>query len=318
MRVGIVGLGWVGASVAISVLHRGIARELWLDDRRQGLADAEAMDLAHGASFYPPCDVRRATVEQMAQHCEAIVVAAGQGALPGQSRLDALHVTAGIAREIGGRLRGSGAVVVVVTNPVDVMTQLMAEASGLPPERVLGTGTMLDTARLRHELAGRTGIAESSLHAQVLGEHGDSQVVAWSSAAAGGTLLRALPGWQRADEGAIAELVRRAAYQIVAGKGATNHAIGLVTASLLQSVLRDEGRVLTVSRLHAAGTLPGWLAAGPVAFSLPMVVGRAGATRVLVPELDAVERSALRRSGEVLQAARAGVAASAGQDADRA
>jgi L-lactate dehydrogenase len=308
MRVGIIGLGWVGASVAISTLHRGIARELWLDDVREGLAEAEAADLAHGASFYAPCDVRRASVEQMAEGCDAVVIAAGRGALPGQSRLDALGVTAGIARELGARLRGARGVVVVVTNPVDVMTELVVEASGLPHERVIGTGTMLDTARLRHVLSQRLRIDERSIHAQVLGEHGDSSVLAWSSATVGGVPLRTLPGWRSESEPVIAHEVRRAAYEIIAKKGATNHAIGLVTASLLQCVLRGERRVLTVSRVHGpGGPLTAWLGDAPVALSVPTVVDRQGAVEVLPPALDDGERAALRRSAEVLREARATV-----------
>ncbi len=308
MRIGLIGLGWVGASTAISILHRGIARELWLADVREGLANAEALDLAHGASFYPPCRVRAAPVEEMAAHCDAIVVAAGKGALPGTSRLDALTVTAGIARDLGQRLRGTAAVVVVVTNPVDVVTQLIAEVSGLPPERVIGSGTVLDTSRLRHLLAQRLRIDERSVHAYVLGEHGDSQVALWSSATVGGVPLRRLPDWARAEESALAASVRRAAYEIIAGKGATNHAIGLVTATLLQSVLRDERRVLTVSRVHAAGSPAGsMLGGGPVALSLPTIVGRDGAGQVLLPELDEAEHRTLVASADVLRAARAAV-----------
>jgi len=309
MRIGIVGLGWVGASVAISTLHRGIARELWLLDVREGLAAAEASDLAHGESFYPRCDVRGATLEQMAHGCDAIVIAAGQGALPGRSRLDALSVTAAIAREIGAGLRGARGIVIVVTNPVDVMTQMVAESSGLPAERVLGTGTMLDSARLRHELSVRVGIDQRSIHANVLGEHGDSQVVAWSSASVGGRPLRELPGFAPAEESAIAESVRRAAYRIIEKKGATNHAIGLVTASLLQSLLRDERRLLTVSCLHRGGDAANLLGDGPVALSLPMVVGRTGASQLVAPRLDDAERAALRHSADCLRAARASVAA---------
>jgi L-lactate dehydrogenase len=310
MIVGIVGLGWVGASVAISTLHRGVARHLWLTDVRDGLAAAEAADLAHGAAFYPPCDVRSATVEEMAEHCDAIVLAAGRGAMPGQSRLDAIGVTAALARDIGARLRGARGIVVVVTNPVDVMTAIVVEATGLPAHRVIGTGTMLDTARLRSLLGEQLGVDERSVHAHVLGEHGDSSVVAWSSGVVGGVPLRSLPAWDRAAEAAIETRVRRAAYEIIAAKGATNHAIGLVTAALLQCVLRDERRVLTVSRLHdGAGSLGEIVGADPVALSVPTIVGRDGAGAVIVPVLDAEEQQALRRSADVLRAAAARAAA---------
>lgn len=302
MRIGIIGMGWVGASVAISTLHRGFARELWVADVAPGLAKAEALDLAHGSSFYHPCSVREASVEAIARDCDAVVIAAGRGAMPGRSRLDALSATASIAKELGQSLRGARGVVVVVTNPVDVMTQLIQAASQLPPERVLGTGTMLDTARLRHALAAQLRIDQRSIHAQVLGEHGDSQVAMFSSARVGGLPLRSMPGWQLAEEPAIAESVRRAAYEIIAGKGATNHAIGLVTADLLQCIVRDERRVLTVARLHADGAAAAMLA-GPVALSLPTIVGRHGGGEVLLPELDDGERGGLVRSAAVLREA---------------
>lgn len=309
MNVGVIGLGWVGASVAISTLHRGVARQLWLHDVRDGLAEAEAADLAHGASFYSPCDIACASVEEMAERCDAIVVAAGRGAMPGQSRLDALGVTAGLARDLGQRLRGARGVVVVVTNPVDVVTSIVAEASGLPPEKVIGTGTMLDTARLRSLLSEQLHLNERSIHAQVLGEHGDSSVMAWSSAAIGGRPVRSLPEWTPELENTLATRVRRAAYEIIAAKGATNHAIGLVTAMLLQSILRDEGRVLTVSRLlHGEGELAEIIGSEPVTLSLPFVVGKGGATQLIVPELDAEEKAGLRRSAAVLRAARASIA----------
>jgi L-lactate dehydrogenase len=297
MRVGIVGMGWVGSSVAISTLHAGVARELWLDDRKPGLAEGEAMDLGHGASFYPTADVRTASVEEM-RACDVVVIAAGRGGTADESRLALLRDNAAIVSDIAQRLRGGRATLVVVTNPVDVLTHVAWHASGLPPERVIGTGTMLDTARLRHAIGRELEVDPRSVHAHVLGEHGDSEVVAWSSATVGCLPLRRTPGWDAAREPALAAEVRTAAYEIIRRKGATNHAIGLVTARLLGTLLRDERRVLTVSRV-----LPSELGLGDVALSLPAVVGSQGATRVLPPELDPGEQTALARSAEVLRAA---------------
>lgn len=297
-RIGIVGVGWVGSSVAISTLHRGLASELVLHDVRAELAEGEAMDLAHGALFYPGrTRVRAAPVEAMAD-ADAVVIAAGRGGNPGESRLDLLRDNAATARELGARLRGFRGVVVVVTNPVDVLTAVVAEASGLPPERVVGTGTMLDSARLRYDLAGELDIHPRSIHAQVVGEHGDSEVVLWSGASVAGQLLRDRPGWSRDREEALATHVRKAAYEIIARKGATNHAIGLVTAALLQALIEDERRVLTVSRVQE-----GALGLRDVALSLPAVVGAGGATEVLEPEVDGEERDALARSAEVIRTA---------------
>ncbi|MBW3629146.1 MAG: L-lactate dehydrogenase, partial [Gemmatimonadetes bacterium] len=249
MRVGIIGTGAVGSSVAISALHAGVANELLLSDAREARAEGEAMDLAHGAAFYPAASVSTASVEEMME-TDAVVIAAGRGGGPEESRLDLLRDNAGILRDIGSRLGGYGGIVVVVTNPVDVLTYVLAESSGISPERVIGTGTMLDTARLRQVLGRELRLDPHSVHAQVLGEHGDSEVIIWSGAHVGGTPLREWPGWDTAQEERVAEEVRSAAYRIVQRKGATNHAIGLVTAALLRWSLRGERLVLTVSRVQ--------------------------------------------------------------------
>ena len=295
ITVGIVGTGWVGASVAISTLHAGVADTLLLADANTALAEGEAMDLAQGAAFRPSCTVQVADLEAM-RSAQAVVVAAGRGGRPGESRLALLRDNARIVAEIGAQLAGFAGTIVMVTNPVDVLVRAMVEASGLPPARVLGTGTMLDTARLRQMLGARLGLAPGSMHAQVVGEHGDSEVVLWSGARAGGVPLRDWPGWTAEDEARLAHDVRVAAYEIIRRKGATNHAIGLVTASLLRALLRDERRVLDVSRVQ-----DGALGLRGVALSLPTVVGRDGGTQVLEPALDAAERAALARSAQVLR-----------------
>lgn len=294
MRIGVVGMGWVGASVAISLLHEGLVRELWLADAKPGLAEGEAMDLAHAASLLHRVKVEARDVADM-READAIVVAAGRGGGPGDTRLSLLRGNAEIVRSIAAELDGFGGLLVMVSNPVDVLTRVMVDASGLPPARVLGTGTLLDTARLRERLGRRLDLDPRSIHAHVIGEHGDSEVALFSSARVGGVPLRSWPHWDRADEPALADDVRRAAYAIIARKGATNHAIGVVTARLLRWALRDERRVLTVSRVHES--LAG------VATSLPAVVGRGGATEVLDPEMNAEERAAFERSCEVLEAA---------------
>jgi L-lactate dehydrogenase len=304
--VGIIGTGWVGTSVAISTLHSGAADELWLHDLNGAVAEGEAMDLTHGAAFYPDCQVRTASIEEM-RKAHVVVVAAGRGGRPNETRLDLLRDNARIVSAIGRQLAGFGGTIVMVTNPVDVLTGVMQQASGLPPERVLGTGTVLDTARLRQMLGLELNVDPRSVHAQVVGEHGDSEVVLWSQASVGGVLLRDWPGWSSAREEAIAHQVRRAAYEIIARKGATNHAIGLVTANVLRALLRDERRVLTVSRVH-----PGTLGSGDkqlqldgVALSLPSIVGAGGATDVLLPTLAPNEVAALQHSAQVLKDAAA-------------
>ena len=297
ISVGIVGTGWVGSSVAISTLNAGVANELLLADARPAVAEGEAMDLAHGAAFYPAATVRTATLDEM-RETDAVVIAAGRGGKPNESRLELLRDNAALMRDIGERLRGYRGIAVVVTNPVDVLTWVLAEASGLPPERVIGTGTMLDTARLRQVLGRELRLDPRSVHAQVLGEHGDSEVVIWSGARVGGTPLRDWPGWDEAREETLATEVRTAAYEIIRRKGATNHAIGLVTAALLRWMLRGERRVLTISRVQE-----GAMGLSGLALSLPTVVGVDGATEVMVPAMAPEETRALERSAEVLRRA---------------
>jgi L-lactate dehydrogenase len=301
--VGVVGTGWVGASVAISTLHAGFASELLLADARHEVAEGEAMDLAHGASFYTTASVRAVPIDEMLD-TDALVVAAGRGGKPNESRLDLLRDNARILRELGTKLRGYRGLVVVVSNPVDVLTWVVAESSGLPPERVIGTGTMLDTARLRQVLGQELRVDPHSVHAQVVGEHGDSEVVLWSSAHVGGTPLREWPGWSAEREQPIATEVRTAAYEIIKRKGATNHAIGLTTAALLRSALRGERRVLTVSRVQT-----GALGLRDVALSLPTVVDVDGAVDVIPVKLDDAERGGLERSAGVLKMAIASLSA---------
>jgi L-lactate dehydrogenase len=297
IRVGIVGTGWVGSSVAISTLHAGLAHELLLHDARPAIAEGEAMDLSHGAAFYPVASVRSVSLDEM-RTTGAVVIAAGRGGRAGESRLELARDNARIVREIAAHFREYTGVIVVVTNPVDVMTYEVALASGLPHERVLGTGTMLDTARLR-QIVGRTlHLAPQSIHAQVIGEHGDSEVVLWSSARAAGVPLNQWRGWSADLQTKIADEVRRAAYEIIQRKGATNHAIGLVTAALLKAVLRGENRALTVSRVQ-----DGALGLKDLALSLPAIVGTGGAAHVVESELSREERDGLERSAAVLRQA---------------
>lgn len=295
--IGIIGIGSVGTSVAISVLHSGLAEELLLHDARQEVAEGEAMDMAHGASFYPTATVRTANPEEMLE-ADAIVIAAGRGGKPGESRLDLLKDNVRIIQELGEKLKGAKGLLIVIANPVDVLTYVLHKASGLPAERVIGTGTMLDTARLRQILGRELQLEPSSIHAHVLGEHGDSEVVIWSGAVIGGVPLQQWPGWSKEKEEQIAKEVRTAAQEVIKKKGVTNHAIGLVTAALLKAALRDDRRVLTVSRAQeGAFGLKG------VALSLPTIVSSAGATEIVEPKVTEEELQSLKNSADVLRKA---------------
>lgn len=293
--------------MAISTLHAGIAQELLLCDLRASIAEGEAMDLAHGAAFYPAASVRSAPLDDM-RTTDAVVIAAGRGGRAGESRLDLLKDNANTIRDIARHFEDYPGIVIMVTNPVDVLTYEFAVTSRLPHHRVLGTGTMLDTARLRQIIGHTLHIAPQSIHAQVVGEHGDSEVVLWAAARVAGVPLRNWPAWDTALEARLANHVRTAAYEIIRRKGATNHAIGLVTSALLRALLRGENRVLTVSRVQ-----DGALGFHDVAFSLPVVVGSEGAVDVLTPDLSPDERAQLERSVAVLRQA---IATRQGDDRD--
>ena len=303
-RIGIIGMGRVGASAAISVLHSGIAEELLVHDARLETAEGEAMDLMHGRSFLPPATVRVAALEEMAD-TRAIVIAAGKSGTATQSRLALARENAAIVRTLATGLRGYTGLVVLVTNPVDVLTFEFANASGLPPERVLGTGTMLDTARLRHVVGRTLNVDAHSVHAQVVGEHGDSEVALWSSAQAAGLPLRQWPAWTPEFEQTLGDEVRRAAYEIIKRKGATTHAIGPVPAALPRTSLRRDHPVPTPSRV-----LEGAFGLTDVALSLPSVVGNGGAATVILPKMNDDERSRLGHSADVLKQAIAAIGAS--------
>ena len=295
--IGIIGMGWVGASVASSILHKGICKELLLNDLREGLAEGEAMDFNHGSSFYPTASIRSAEIEEM-MDCQAIVVTAGRGGRPGETRLELLKDNIGIAKDISRKLKGYKGILIVVSNPVDVLTYFYKKFSGMSAGRVIGTGTMLDTARLRSITGKKLDLDPRSVNAQVIGEHGDSEVVLWSSATIGGESLRKWSSWNPEYEWPIAEEVRKAAQEIIKRKGATNHAIGLVTATLLKWILRGERRVITLSCV-----MEGSFDLHDVALSLPCVVSDKGIEKVLEISMTEAEKEKFLHSAEVIKKA---------------
>jgi L-lactate dehydrogenase len=305
MKVGVVGAGMVGSSAAFAMTLQGTCNDIVLVDQNRALASAQAADILHATPFARAVRVRAGEPPDLAD-AALVVVAAGVSQKPGEARLELLGRNARVFENVVPAIleHAPDAVVVVATNPVDVMTQIASRIAGRRAARVLGTGTILDTARFRALLAEHLGLSPRSIHAYVLGEHGDSEVLVWSDARAGGIPLVELAAEIgrpidaeariRIDEG-----VRRAAYSIIAGKGATYYGIGAGIARLARAVLRDERAVLTVSAL---GVAPG-NDAPEVALSLPRIVGRGGVLGTLTPALALDERAALARSAEVLAAA---------------
>jgi L-lactate dehydrogenase len=295
--IGIIGMGWVGASVAISILNRGICEELLLSDVRTNIAEGEAMDLNHGSSFYPSAKVRAVSVSEMV-HCRAIVITAGRNGKPGESRLDLLRENAKIVDEISAQLTGFSGFLIIVANPVDVLTHFYQKSTGLDPRKVIGTGTMLDTARLREMVGSQLGVDSKSIHANVIGEHGDSEVVLWSGAQIGGVKLLDWEGWNINYQADISHQVKIAAQEIIKRKGATNHAIGLVTGTLLKWIFRGERRVVNLSSL-----IQGPYGMHDVSLSLPTLISGSGIEKVLEVKISDAERDQLLGSADVIKKA---------------
>ncbi|MFQ3214107.1 MAG: L-lactate dehydrogenase [Marivirga sp.] len=299
--IGIIGMGWVGSSVAISILYDGICEELLLNDIDTNIAEGEAMDLNHGSSFYPSAKVRAATIAEMV-NCRAIVITAGRNGKADESRLDLLRENAAIVAQISKELQGFSGLLIIVANPVDVLTQLYQKATGLHPSKVIGTGTMLDTARLREMVGSRLNIDSKSIHANIIGEHGDSEVVLWSGAQVGGIKLSDWDGWHSDFEPEITHQVKVAAQEIIKRKGATNHAIGLVTATLLKWIFRGERRVVNLSSL-----IQGPYGLSDVSLSLPTLISADGVEKVIEVKISDAEREKLLASAAVIRKAIASV-----------
>jgi L-lactate dehydrogenase len=301
-KVGIVGTGMVGASFAFALVQRGLASEIVLVDADRDRAAGEASDLSHGLSFAPPVEIRAGDYADL-EGAAAVVVTAGAHQRPGQTRLDLLDANARMCADVVPRIVAAnpGGVIVLATNPVDILTHLAAEAAGLPWGRVIGSGTTLDTSRLRYLLGAHFDVDTRSVHAYVIGEHGDTAVPVWSKAEVGGVPLDRLRlppgrGWDEAVRSAMFEEVRTAAYQIIRKKKATYYAIALALLAVVEAILRDQGTVLTVST-----PLRGAHGVRDIALSLPAVVGRDGAREVLDLGLDAKETAAFVHSADTLK-----------------
>jgi L-lactate dehydrogenase len=301
-RVAIVGTGNVGSTFAYALLLSGLAAEIVLIDVSRTKAEGEAMDLNHTVPFAYPTRVWAGNYGDCAG-AAVTVLAAGVSQKPGQSRLDCIQANARIWREIVPQIarHNPRGILLVATNPVDALTYAAWKLSGLPAARVLGSGTILDTARFRFLLSQHFAVDAHSVHAYIIGEHGDSEVPVWSLANIAGMRL---PDYCRAHGLAydpqqmqeIFESTRDAAYRIIERKGATYYAVAAGLLSITQSILRHQNTVLSVSSL-----IEDYYGMSDVCFSLPTVVGRGGIQRVLRLELDETEASRLRHSADVLR-----------------
>lgn len=304
MKVGIVGAGLVGSTAAYTLVLQSLAEEVVLVDLNQPRAAAHAEDILHATPFAQPARIRAGDFPDLAA-AEVIIIAAGVAQRPGETRLDLLKRNADVFRAVVPRATEAApaAIQVVATNPVDIMTLVAARYAGLPAGRVFGSGTILDTARFRALLGEHLQISPHSIHAYVVGEHGDSEVLVWSSARIGSVDLATFAAAvQRPLDGTVREGidvgVRRAAYRIVEGKGATYFGIAAGLARIVRAIAQDERAVLTLSLVE-----PSVEGVKGVPLSLPRVVGRDGILATFRPELDDAEAAALRESALILRRA---------------
>jgi len=305
LKIGIVGSGAVGATAAYALVMRGVGREIVLVDRAAERARAEAADILHAVPFAHPLDVRAGGYSDL-KGCRIVIVAAGVGQKPGETRLQLLARNAEVFREVVPEILRSApdTILVVATNPVDLMTHLAARhaaAFGVPSHRVIGSGTTLDTARFR-ALVG-LGIDSNHVHGYVVGEHGDSEVLVWSRVTIGSIPLERfceLRGFTLDEEirSQIDESVRRAAYHIIEGKGATHYGVGSALARIVSNILLDRRAIMTVCtpRPQIAGV-------DDVTVSLPHLLGGDGVREALPLILSAGEEAALRASALVVRRA---------------
>lgn len=302
VKVVIVGAGAVGSTFAYTLMNSGLAQEIVLIDKDRARAEGEAMDLNHGLFFAPPVAISAGDYEDCAG-AAAVVVTAGAAQRTDQTRLDLIAGNGAVCRSIMDRVleHTRSAVIIMVTNPVDVLTYDALRHSGLPWQQVIGSGTVLDSARFRYLLSEHCEVDVRNVHAYILGEHGDSEVAAWSMAHLAGLGIEqfcALCG--RCDHerhrAAIAERVRRSAYHLIESKGFTNYGIAQALRRIVGAVVRDERSILTVSSL-----ISDYYDISDVCLSIPCMVGRGGVVRQVQPALADDEIEGLKNSAAQLK-----------------
>lgn len=302
MKIGIVGAGLVGSAAAYAIALLGVANEIVLVDMNSDLAQAQAEDISHAVPFVAPATVRAGAYADLSE-AKIVILSAGVSQKPGESRIDLLTRNAEVFKSILSEVMAAApdCILLIASNPVDMMTEITVRLTGLPASRVIGSGTILDTARFRSLVGRHLGVSAQSVHGYVLGEHGDSEVLAWSGARAGAVSLlsfaeqvgRPITPDVRAS---IDDGVRNAAARIIRGKGATNYGIGAGLARIVRAIALDQRDVLSVSMLT-----PEVAGVSNVALSIPRVVGAEGVLSDLMPELDREELDALKHSATLLK-----------------
>ncbi|MFN2340348.1 MAG: L-lactate dehydrogenase [Halanaerobium sp.] len=303
-KIAVIGAGGVGATTAYALMVQGVGSEIVLIDVNKDKAEGEAMDLRHGASFVNPVDIYAGDYEDLAD-AKLIVITAGAAQKPGETRLDLIKKNTGIFKNIISSITkyNQDGILLVVTNPVDILTYLTYKLSGFPANRVIGSGTVLDSSRFRSLLSKNCGIADSNVHGYIIGEHGDSEVPVWSLTNIAGTKIENYCPICDQDctdkEHSLEEIsdqVKNAAYEIIEKKGSTFYAVALGVSRIARAILRDENSVLTVSSL-----MEGYYGVEDMSLSLPTLINSNGIERVLELPLSEKEEKAFKDSAEHLK-----------------
>ncbi len=305
-KIAIVGTGNVGATIAYTLLCDGLIPEIVLVDANQNKAEGEAMDLNHGISFVKPANIYSGGYE-LTQNCDIVVITAGASQRPGETRLELLNRNAAIFKSIVDSILqyNQHAILLVVTNPVDILTYVTYKLSGFPKERVIGSGTVLDTGRLRYKIGTYTNLDTRNVHSYIIGEHGDSELACWSLANIAGVPFENFcrqcglcTNGERCKQ-ELFEEVKSAAYHIIEKKGATYYAVALAVRRIIEAIVRNEHSILTVSS-YLSGQ-PGEQDLEDVCLSLPTVLGRSGIEQIVKLPLSPEEYEKLHQSADILK-----------------
>ncbi len=307
-KVAIVGCGFVGATSAFALMESGLFSEMVLIDVDQDRAEGEALDISHGIAFARPMDIHAGTYADAAD-ADVIIVTAGAAQKPGETRLDLVNKNVAIFSGIMAQIRESGfsGILLIVSNPVDILTHVSIQMSGLSEHRVIGSGTVLDTGRLKQIISERLGVDPRNVHVRILGEHGDSELIAWSSAHVAGIPLEDFfnmrsKGSYEEFRHEVTDLVRDSAYEIIQKKKATYFGIAMAVKRICECIVRDEKSVLSVSnRLQGEYGIEG------VALSTPCVLGSSGIEVRMPPSLNYREQAQLKESANQLKEVIAGL-----------
>jgi L-lactate dehydrogenase len=297
-KIAIVGAGFVGSTAAYSLLINGVAEEIALVDIHREKAHGEAMDLEHGMQFVPNCKISYSNKYNVCKDADIIIVCAGAHQKPGETRLDLVQKNAAIFKEMIPNItkHNKECVFLIVSNPVDVLAYLTIKYSKFPANKVIGSGTTLDTARFRHLLGKYFKVNPASVHAYILGEHGDSEFPVWSTANVAGIHISKLKGYDKKKINKIFNDTKKAAYEVIAKKGATYYAIGLAVTKIVKAILSDQNTVLPVSSL-----LRNYNGVSDVCLSVPCVLGKNGVKKQLLMPFNKEEKIYFNKSAEILK-----------------